>query len=51
MRFAGGKAGKLSTLDKMKAQLQGGRFRMLNERLYTSQGDDAFQLMQVCPLP
>lgn len=36
-----------TTLSKMKSRLQGGRFRMLNERLYTSQGQDAFSLMQV----
>ena len=34
-------------LDKMRAKLQGGRFRWLNEQLYTSSGDAAFQLMQV----
>lgn len=44
-----GASGKPSALDKMKSHLQGGRFRMLNERLYTSNGDDAFQLMQVGP--
>lgn len=45
------KGGKPSALDKMKTHLQGGRFRMLNERLYTSSGDDTFQLMQVRPHP
>lgn len=36
-----------TTLSKMKSRLQGGRFRMLNEKLYTTKGDEAFSLMQV----
>ena len=35
-----------STLGKMKSRLQGGRFRMLNETLYTAEGQEAFSLMQ-----
>jgi hypothetical protein len=34
-------------LDKMRTQLHGGRFRMLNEQLYSVSGADAFLLMQV----
>jgi hypothetical protein len=34
-------------LHKMRTQLHGGRFRMLNERLYTSTGNQAFDEMQV----
>lgn len=33
----------------MKAKLQGGRFRWLNELLYTTPGDAAFDLMQKDP--
>lgn len=36
-------------LDKMRARLQGGRFRFLNEALYTRSGDDAFDMMQKDP--
>jgi hypothetical protein len=38
-----------TSLDKMRSQLQGGRFRMLNEQLYTTTGGEAFDLMQVRP--
>lgn len=45
--LAGGKGkGKQGLLDKMRSRLQGGHFRWLNEQLYTSEGHDAFQLMQ-----
>eukprot|EP00897_Mesotaenium_endlicherianum_P003464 jgi/Mesen1/3145/ME000184S02210 len=33
-----------SLLDKMRAKLQGGKFRMLNEKLYTCRGEEAFEL-------
>ncbi|KAK9820076.1 hypothetical protein WJX72_005839 [[Myrmecia] bisecta] len=33
----------------MRAKLQGGRFRWLNEELYTSRGEEAFRLMQEQP--
>lgn len=36
-------------MDSMRAKLQGGRFRWLNEQLYTAPGDSAFQLMQADP--
>lgn len=39
--------GSASLLDKMRAKLQGGRFRWLNEQLYSTTGDTAYQLMQV----
>ncbi|KQK00145.1 ribosomal RNA-processing protein 8 isoform X2 [Brachypodium distachyon] len=32
-----------SLLDKMRARLSGGHFRMLNEKLYTCSGEDAFE--------
>ncbi|KAH8959484.1 hypothetical protein BDL97_06G079800 [Sphagnum fallax] len=35
-----------SFLDKMRARLKGGQFRMLNETLYTCRGEDAFKLFQ-----
>jgi ribosomal RNA-processing protein 8 len=34
---------------QMRARLQGGHFRMLNERLYTSRGGDAFAAFQKDP--
>ncbi len=37
-----------SVLDKMRAKLAGGRFRSLNEQLYTCTGDAAYEMMQVC---
>ncbi|CAM6129328.1 unnamed protein product [Calypogeia fissa] len=36
-------------LDNMRARLSGGRFRMLNETLYTCRGEDAFQLFKKDP--
>jgi hypothetical protein len=36
-------------LDKMRARLQGGHFRQLNEALYTRPGADAFSLMAAQP--
>ncbi|KAL3697177.1 hypothetical protein R1sor_011253 [Riccia sorocarpa] len=38
-----------SFLEKMRAKLSGGRFRMLNESLYTCKGDEAFELFQEDP--
>lgn len=43
-RPEGGK--RLSYLDKMRAKLSGGQFRMLNEQLYTCKGEEAFELFQ-----
>lgn len=37
---------KGSVQDKLRAQLAGGKFRMLNEQLYTTSGDDAHRLMK-----
>jgi len=34
-------------LDKMRERLQGGRFRWLNEQMYSVPGEESFQLMQV----
>ncbi|XP_022867032.1 ribosomal RNA-processing protein 8-like [Olea europaea var. sylvestris] len=41
---------KSSFLDKMKARLSGGHFRMINEKLYTCTYDlfPSFRLMCVC---
>ncbi|BBN02922.1 ribosomal RNA-processing protein 8 [Marchantia polymorpha subsp. ruderalis] len=36
-------------LDKARARLTGSRFRMLNESLYTCNGDEAFELFQQDP--
>ncbi|KAA6416865.1 MAG: ribosomal RNA-processing 8-like [Trebouxia sp. A1-2] len=38
-----------SLLEQMRSKLFGGRFRMLNEQLYTSEGEDAFNMMQGQP--
>ncbi|KAL2644023.1 hypothetical protein R1flu_011610 [Riccia fluitans] len=38
-----------SFLEKMRARLSGGRFRMLNESLYTCNGDEAFELFRQDP--
>lgn len=38
-----------SLLEQMRSKLSGGRFRMLNEQLYTSKGKDAFNMMQGQP--
>ncbi|BGP02364.1 25S rRNA (adenine645-N1)-methyltransferase [Rhodotorula toruloides] len=35
-----------SMQDKLRAQLAGGKFRMLNETLYTTSGDEAHRLMK-----
>ena len=43
-----GGAASSSKLSKMRQQLHGGRFRLLNERLYTTTGHQALQEMQVC---
>ena len=40
---------KLSLIDKMRAKLSGGHFRMLNEQLYTTKGDEALRLVQQNP--
>jgi Hypothetical methyltransferase len=40
-------AGGSKLLDKMRGKLQGGRFRWLNEQLYTSTGGEALRMMQV----
>jgi hypothetical protein len=45
-----GGSGGGGLLDKMRARLAGGRFRSLNEQLYTCSGEDALRMMQVCPL-
>jgi hypothetical protein len=42
--------GNLSDMQaKMKAKLEGGRFRFINEKLYTTQGREAFTLFQKQP--
>ena len=38
-----------SLLDKMAARLQGGRFRSLNETLYTCTGSEALAMMEDAP--
>lgn len=38
-----------SLLDKMRARLSGGHFRMLNEKLYTCRGSEALELFQNDP--
>ncbi len=38
-----------SLLEQMRSKLSGGRFRMLNEQLYTSEGEEAFNMMQGQP--
>lgn len=43
------KKGKAGLLDQMRSKLSGGRFRMLNEQLYTAPGQDAFEMMQGDP--
>ncbi|GAA6028438.1 hypothetical protein JCM8097_007029 [Rhodosporidiobolus ruineniae] len=42
--LGGGKKG--SVQDKLRAQLAGGKFRMLNEQLYTTSGGEAYRLMK-----
>ena len=44
-----GKQKKKGLLEQMRSKLSGGRFRMLNEQLYMSQGHEAFQMMQAQP--
>ncbi|XP_071686425.1 ribosomal RNA-processing protein 8-like [Rutidosis leptorrhynchoides] len=39
----------LSYLDKMKAKLAGGHFRMINEKLYTCSGDEALNYFKEDP--
>ncbi|KAI3463042.1 hypothetical protein Pfo_019705 [Paulownia fortunei] len=40
---------RLSFLDKMKARLSGGYFRMINEKLYTCSGDEAMKYFKEDP--
>ncbi|XP_042031576.1 ribosomal RNA-processing protein 8-like [Salvia splendens] len=40
---------KSSFLDKMKARLSGGYFRMINEKLYTCSGDEALEYFKEDP--
>lgn len=42
-------AGGGSLLQQMRQRLQGGRFRWLNETLYTSDGSEALRLMSEQP--
>lgn len=45
-----GKNTQMSALqEQMKASLEGGRFRFLNQKLYTSEGKEAFSLFQQQP--
>jgi len=39
----------MSLVEKMKAKLSGGQFRMLNEALYTTTGDDALRMVMASP--
>ena len=52
-RTAAGKgtsiASSSSFVDKMRAKLSGGQFRMLNERLYTTTGDEGLALVRGAP--
>ena len=43
------KPGKMSLVDKMRAKLSGGQFRMLNETLYTTTGDAALKMVRESP--
>ncbi|KAF0712971.1 hypothetical protein AaE_011900 [Aphanomyces astaci] len=46
----GAAAGGLSAMqEQMKKRLEGGKFRMLNEQLYTTTGDEAFDSFQAEP--
>ncbi|MCO5557392.1 hypothetical protein L7F22_010955 [Adiantum nelumboides] len=38
-----------SYLEKLRSRLSGGQFRMLNEKLYTSSGDEAFRFFKEDP--
>lgn len=40
---------KAGLLEQMRSKLSGGRFRMLNEQLYTAPGQEAFAMMQGQP--
>lgn len=40
---------KKGLLEQMRSKLSGGRFRMLNEQLYTTEGQHAFHMMQAQP--
>ena len=40
---------KSGLLEQMRSKLSGGRFRMLNEQLYTTEGQHAFHMMQAQP--
>ena len=42
-------ARKMSLVDKMRAKLSGGQFRMLNETLYTTTGDAALKMVRESP--
>ena len=44
-----GKKKSKGLLDQMRSKLSGGRFRMLNQQLYTSRGQEAFDTMQAQP--
>ncbi|XP_051114614.1 ribosomal RNA-processing protein 8 [Andrographis paniculata] len=44
-----GSKSSASFLDKMKAKLSGGYFRMINEKLYTCSGDDALKYFKEDP--
>ena len=46
---AAAKPGKMSLVDKMRAKLSGGQFRMLNETLYTTTGDAALKMVRESP--
>ncbi|KAH7416378.1 hypothetical protein KP509_14G088500 [Ceratopteris richardii] len=49
MNFFPSKAKPKSYLEKLQSRLSGGRFRMLNEKLYTSSGDEAFKFFKEDP--
>lgn len=40
---------KTGLLEQMRSKLSGGRFRMLNEQLYTTEGQHAYHMMQAQP--
>ncbi|KAF0687363.1 Aste57867_20886 [Aphanomyces stellatus] len=44
-----GKGGLSAMQEAMKKRLEGGKFRMLNEQLYTTTGDEAFDSFQAEP--
>lgn len=49
MVHKGGKQKGGGLLEQMRAKLQGGHFRWLNETLYTQPGQESFQMMQEQP--